>query len=71
MVIVDFFAVLVELRKLHDRHATGEVSNLGQVLANCLSGAFVLHFDENIGPSVLEEVKRVLTVKCEHSKPVC
>ena len=57
MVIVDFFSVLVELRELHDRHATSEVSDFGQVLTNCLSGAFVLHFDENVGPSVLEEVK--------------
>ena len=29
VVIINFFAVLVELRELHDRHGTSEVSNLG------------------------------------------
>ena len=70
VVFVDFFAELVELRELHDRHATGKVSYLCQVLSNGLSGAFVFHLDKNVGPSVLEEVEGLLTIKCEHSKPV-
>lgn len=68
--LVFLITILIEFGKLHDRHSTGEVSNFSQMLANGLSGALVVHFLENVSPSVSEEVKRGLTIESEHAEPV-
>ena len=68
--VLFFIAKLIELSKFHHGHSSSVVSDLGQVLANGLSGAVIVHFFKNVRPSVLEEVERLLTVEMEHSYPV-
>ena len=50
-------SVLIKLGELHDRHGTGMVSDLGQVLANALSGADVFHLYQDVSPTILKEVE--------------
>ena len=68
--VVLLFAILVKLGKLHDGHGACMIRNLGQMLANCLSGAIVVHFLQNIGPPVLEKVEGRLSVECKHCEPI-
>ena len=68
--VVLLFAILVKLGKLHDGHGACMIRNLGQMLANCLSGAIVVHFLQNIGPPVLEKVEGRLSVEGKHCEPV-
>lgn len=63
-------AILVKLGKFHDGHGACMIRNLGQMLANCLSGAIVVHFLQNIGPPVLEEVEGRLSVEGKHCEPI-
>jgi hypothetical protein len=70
VVVVDLVAVLVELGHLHNRHSPDVVSNFGQVLANAVSCAVVVHLSQDIGPTVPEEVEGGLSVKGEHCEPV-
>ena len=63
-------AILVKLGQFHDGHGTCMISNLGQMLANCLSGAIVVHFLQNVRPPVLEKVEGWLTVECKHCEPI-
>ena len=68
--VILLFAILVKLGKLHDGHGACMIRNLGQMLANCLSGAVVVHFLQNIGPPVLEKVEGRLSVECKHCEPI-
>lgn len=47
------------------------VSNLSQVLSNRLSRAVVVHFLEDVRPSISEEVEGWLSIECKHGEPVC
>ena len=40
------------------------------MLTNGLTGALILHFSEDVRPTVLKEVERGLAVEGEHSEPV-
>ena len=70
VVVDDLVAVLVELGKLHDGHGAGCVGHFGQVLADGLSGALVVHLLEDVGPPVAEEVEGRLAVEGKHGEPV-
>jgi len=70
VMVVDLVTVLVKLGHLHNRHGTDVVGNLGQVLANALACAVVVHLYQDVGPTVLEEVEGGLSVKGEHCEPV-
>ena len=63
-------AVLIPLGEFHNRHGTGMVRNLVQMLADRLSSAGVLHLTKDVRPSVLEEVEGSLSVEGEHDEPV-
>ena len=70
VVVDDLVAVLVELGKLHDGHGAGCVGHFGQVLADGLSGALVVHLLKDVGPPVAEEVEGRLAVEGKHGEPV-
>lgn len=63
-------AVLIVLGQLHNGHGTGVIGNLGQVLANRLSGAVVIHLLEDVGPTILEEVEGRLSIEGKHGEPI-
>jgi len=70
VVVDNLITVLVELGQLHNRHGTDVVGNFGQVLANALASALVVHLYQDVGPTVLVEVEGGLSVKGEHCEPV-
>ena len=46
------------------------VGHFRQMLSNGLTGALILHFSEDVRPTVFEEIERGLAVEGEHGKPV-
>ena len=68
--LVDLLAVLIELGNLHDRGSADVVSHGGQVLHDSLSGTLVVGFSQDSGPSVLEEVEGLVSIKRKHGNPV-
>ena len=70
VVVDDLVAVLVELGKLHDGHGAWCVGHFGQVLADGLSSALVVHLLEDVGPPVAEEVEGRLAVEGKHGEPI-
>jgi len=70
VMVLNLLTVLIELGQLHDGHGAGKVRHFSQMLTDSLSGTGVVHFSEDVGPSVAEEVERGLTVEGEHSEPV-
>ena len=63
-------AVLIVLGKFHNGHGTGVIGDLSQVLADRLTGAVVIHFLEDVGPTILEEVEGGLAIEGKHGEPI-